>query len=54
MAEEYIQFIKSLVAIQTFYVQPCLQMLVQLFTAREPHTVATPVWRVSLPPLHCL
>ena len=35
---EYIHFIKSLVAIQTFYVQPCLQMLVRLFAARESLT----------------
>ena len=35
VAEEYIHFMKSLVAIQSFYVQPCLQMLVQLFAARK-------------------
>ena len=42
---EYIHFIKSLVAIQTFYVQPCLQMLVRLFAARESLT-ALLAWQV--------
>lgn len=42
MAGEYIHFIKSLVAIQTFYVQPCLKMLVQLFAARE-HPLSLPL-----------